>query len=452
MQHAFTAAPTIEGKAIDPSGVSGNIEYSLDGGRNWILVDKVLAPNTPSTFFSFTPVGLLDDNYHIKVRTKDGKDNTGVTKQDITMIIDRLPPQVGVSVLTVGPQIIEPNGSGVYTTIAGLVQRITVSAIGGPISIQLSVGQDSVSLHKNAETGLWSGMFSLREAGDYELKSHAVDGAGNTTDRALGTVHVLSDGSITDNHGDAIKDAQVRIFYLDHTTNQFVLWDGKSYGEDNPQKTDEKGQYRVLLPKGTYYLRINKFGYQEALSSIFTVAETLPLTQSFVLLPGRSFRFGPFVIPLPDFRQNAVFVSSLNTDNPSTSSVIGDEIPFFTFSHGNGTQVGINSLRGKPSVLVFVNSWYPQIATVVSSLETLATHTEMHVLVVVPQESDSAVSIFRARGAYQTMFTADPDGALISPLHLFTQPTYIFLNRNGVVQSVLYGVLSKEEVLHTLAL
>ena len=445
----FAAAPTIEGKATDPSGVAAPIEYSLDDGKNWAPVDTVKNPGGTSTTFSFTPVGLLDDNYVIRIRATDGKGNTGVAKASWTMVIDRLPPMVGGGIVTLGPLVVPTNDQGAIAIIAGMHPTITVSAVGGPTQISLLSNLNHLSdLRKNEDNGLWSTTFSLDNPGVYQLSTHAVDGAGNIRDRVLNTIIVQSGGVITAG-GKPVEGATVAVYILDPATHRFVLWDGAAYGEENPQRTPKTGEYRLTMPQGTYYLRVTAGGYRRLVSDIFTVGDVTPITAAFSLLPARSFHLGPFTIPLPDFRQDSATVSFPHSQTTGATPVAhpaGGQLPYFSF-FGAAGDVTSTALHGKPTVLTFLSSWSPQTSEQLAALDALASNKEINAVVVMSQESAASVAIFRKRGGYTIPIIADPDGILVEPLNIRSLPTHIFMDRKGTIQSVVTGVLSKEKLL-----
>lgn len=448
----FTAAPTIKGKATDPSGVSGKIEYSLDDGKSWAPVDMVDNPGAGSTTFSFTPVGLLDDNYIIRIRATDGKGNTGVTRASWTMVVDRLPPRIGGGIVTLGPQVIPATPQGAIVTVAGFHPTFTVSAVGGPTKITLYANETPIGdLQKNSDTGLWSIPLPFDKPGTYRLSTHAIDGAGNTKDRVLNTIIVQSGGTVL-GAGKPIRGASVAVYVLDPATRRFVLWDAAAYGAQNPQKTTDAGIYTLSLPRGAYYLRVTNPGFRSLVTDIFTAPDAYPVTSSITLLPTRSFHLGPWVIRLPDFRQESASVAiSRPSIEPSAQSVhpVGAELPYFSFPWDN-LNITATSIRGKPTLLSFLTSWSPQTSGQLSVLGDLAAKKEINVVVVMPQESVSAVSIFRKRGGYKVPIIADPDGILVEPLNIQSIPTHVFLNRRGTIQSVVSGVLSKEEILDRL--
>ncbi|OGG11921.1 hypothetical protein A2Z00_04330 [Candidatus Gottesmanbacteria bacterium RBG_13_45_10] len=448
----FTKAPTLEGTATDKTGVT-KLEYSLDAGRNWTPVDEMTSPGTKATAFSFTPIDLLDDNYNLEIRATDELGNTGATKIG-TLIIDRLPPMVGGNVISLGPQILEPSANGAIVALAGLDQKITLSAVGGPTEIQLRVKgkgeRDTViSLKKNPDNGLWSGILRFDEPGVYPLETTAVDGAGNRKTRVLNSVLVLPEGSVSAD-GVPVTNGHISVYYLDNMTKQFVLWDGSAYSQENPQPLSAKGKYKLYLPVGTYYLRISAPGFKTQVTGIFTLDHGFPVTPDFLLKHARALRLGPFLIPLPDFSESSVAISlqwpEYVKDIPLDTSVVGSELPYFSFPFDTAS-VTSTGLHGKPTVITFFNTWSPEAATQLAILNDVATKKEINVLGIVPQETSASVAIFRKRGAYAMPIVADPDGSLVDALHLQSLPTHIFLNRKGIIQGVQSGVLSKEQIL-----
>lgn len=71
----------------------------------------------------------------------------------------------------------------------------------------------------------------------------------------------------------------------------------------------------------------------------------------------------------------------------------------------------------------------------------------MHLLVILPQESETAVSLLKRRGQYSLPLVADPDGTLVTSLNLSFSPTHLFIDRKGTIQKTVTGLLTTEEIL-----
>ena len=141
---SFQVAPTVSGRATDDKGIA-SVEYSTDGGVNWLPV-TLQRPGSKFTRFEFRPKDLTDDNYQVVIRARDKFGNTGTA--EFTLIIDSFPPQVGGSIITFGAQILNTKSERQIYTVAGLDQKITLSAVGGPVSIDLlAFNQDNQLLH-----------------------------------------------------------------------------------------------------------------------------------------------------------------------------------------------------------------------------------------------------------------------------------------------------------------
>lgn len=215
----YERAPTFRGVAQDGKGVY-RVDYSTDGGRNWLPVDEMSETQAQKISFSFTPLGLLDGNYAIKVRATDTSNNAGFSPVQ-TLVIDRLPPRVGAVLLSIGSQALEQSASGLVIGLQGVSIKINLSEVGGATQIDvvstevsgmrvrldrgnlgiLGMSQQVSTLSKNTETGLWSGMLNFAQPGLYTLTAKAVDGANNETERELQTIFVLPNGTVSDEEG-----------------------------------------------------------------------------------------------------------------------------------------------------------------------------------------------------------------------------------------------------------
>ncbi len=446
----FSVSPTIQGSASDKSGVA-TIEYSLDDGKTWLPVDALSSPGAKSTTFEFTPPPLLDDNYTLRMRSTDIKGNTGTVAIG-TLIIDRLPPRIGGTMASIGPQVLSPSQDGSYIIPTGIDVKLTISAVGGPTNIDLGYTNkhgvfQKVSLDKNTDNGLWSTMFNFDTPGTYTLSAHAVDGANNVADRDIGSFIVVPNGSVTSGKS-VVNHGTVTAYYLDSVLQKFVLWNGETYGQTNPQPIDANGSYAFYLPSGTYYLNVTSGGYKSLKTSIFTLTDARPIVTNFLLVRARAIKFGPWIIPLPDFRQTTARVNidtSLSSSQSIISPLVGKEVPYFSLL-SEGKPVTSFDLMGKPSVITFLNTWLPTATVQLSILNELAKNTSLNVLVIIPQETVSSVAIYKARGGYTIPIVADPDGNLVDPLNLHSLPIHVIVDRKGTIQSIRSGVFNNSEL------
>ncbi|MBI5044635.1 MAG: redoxin domain-containing protein [Candidatus Levybacteria bacterium] len=471
----FREGPRITGEASDTGLVNpgiAKVEYSTDGGKNWIPVDKFEAQSTkleansnnknPKSFgfrnsnFEFTPSLFEDGNYQIKARAIDLSGNIGSSKS-YTLVIDRLPPEVGGTFISFGPQGLQPDVNGTTYLLKGLDQKITLSSVGGPTVIEIksqklkvkNEGQNAkdFKLTKNADSGLWSGVLSFEEAGNYSLTANSLDGASNTTKRVIGEVTVLDTGRVKFG-SQLIKDAEVSVFYYDPVGKQFVLWDGKAYSQSNPQKTTADGDYMLFLPSGSYYLEVRKGGFRTFRSDIFKLNKSSPINGDIVLEKARTFTFFGISLPIPDFEITTGEIKTALGVNGSLSenqkSLLGKEIPEADLFEGTKV-VKTLDFRGKPYLVAFINTWHPASSEQIKILEKLS-DSGLKVVTIFPQESASKIALYKKRGGYSLPMYADPDGTLVTPLNLQSLPTHVFLDRKGIITGIKKGILSAQEI------
>lgn len=449
----YSEPPKITGRATDSGDVNpgiSRIEYSVDDGKTYLEVDNIKSANARSTTFDFVPAIFEDGNFKLKVRAYDNAGNV-TSSRSATLIIDRLPPQVGGILFSIGPQIILPTREGVLVVLKGLDIKITLSSIGGALTIDLFADSQIFSLVKNPDSGLWSNTLNFSKPGIFQLQAKSVDGASNKTEKDLIKVVVLEGGKIIDESKKPIAGASITVYYFEPTLRQFILWDGSPFGQQNPQKTDETGDYNLLLPAGKYYLQVGKSGYKSIKTNLFETHESLPITYDFSLDRKRGIRLGSIFIPFFDFSQQYIEFKQepIAVGTEGKNKLIGQEMPYFTFATSD-EEITTNAFKGKPTLLTFSATWLPKTAEQLIILEGLIDQKQINIVPVMIQEKLSKVTIFQKIGEYKLRILTDPDGQLLEALNIINLPTHVFLDRKGVIKGIKVGVLNKEEVLDNL--
>jgi len=437
----FLETPLIGGIAIDAGdtkvGVVG-VDYSLDGGKNWLPVENIYNLGKQNVSFEVRPAKLDDGNYNVKFRAKDSSGNTGFSSLMI-MVIDRLPPQVGGSLFSLGPMILRPDARGNIYTIAGMGMKVIMSAVGGPINIDLFCNSKKFSMIRNEESGLWKGIIGIDEVDSSDLLVKLVDGAENKTERNIGTLVSLSPGRITDENNGVIPKAKIKLYIFEKSLNDFVLWESLPYLQVNPQETNENGEYRLIIPAGKYFMEIEASGKRKLRSEIFEVKLPTPIDQSFKMEKAFFGNWWSKVVPI-----NLV---NSEVENNIENDLIGRLVPNFDLSIG-GNIFRSSSILGRQTIISFISSWEPQSFDQLLVLDKfMEENTEVNVAAILIQESTAKVDIFKKIGGYKLNLVADPDGILVVPFNLRSLPTHIFLDRKGMINDVQVGFLNKNSLL-----
>lgn len=444
IEDSYEEAPLIEGSATD-NRVLDRIEFSEDGGNNWLLVDDEEYENDRKATFSFTPRIYEDGNYTIFARAIDEEGNIGVSSE-IVIVIDRLPPRVGGNLVSLGPIPLLPNEDGAIITIPGLSQRITLSAIGGATSIDLFINESMSSLSISPETGLWSGALNLKNPGRYQLRTRAIDGAKNITERDLNQIIVANPGRVLKpNSEELVEKGTVTVYIQDPLTKLWSLWDAKTFGQENPQNLQD-GTYSFFLPSGTYYMTITNTGNPNLTSKIFRVDSPQPMVSDFKLQHRKVFEIGPLKIPLPDFFSDKATVSfksfKAEVDN---NSLIDKNLPQFTLI-GTGEGLSTREMVGERGVVTFINNWSPPSIEQLPVLDKYLSEKNVNHAIVAVEETLPSVTILKKRGNYKSQILIDKDGELVEDYNITSLPKHVFFDRRGVVKKVITGVLNEEEI------
>lgn len=378
------------------------------------------------------------------------------TSSTYILIIDRLPPQVGGVTYSIGPQPLIPDERGAIFTLSNVNQKITLSAIGGPIKISILISSESsgpvqtISLIKNSDSGLWSGNLKFSKPGIYFLDAKSIDGAENTTQRRIGTIAVLNSGKVVSGNS-LVSSGTVTLWYFDSQTQRFVVWDGKPYGQDNPQKITKNGEYGFFVPYGKYYLEAKSYGYKTLKTEIFNLSVGMPIAVKLAPEKSPQIHLGPIVLALPSFSASMQGVSivypELSLDTNSVNNGVNEDFPNVDI-YLSDQKVESISFRGKPTIYTFLSTWSPYISQQLKFLNEFSLeNSEINIIPVISQESLTSTIVFGKRGEYSLPIYSDPDGLLVKPLDLSFLPTSVFVDRKGVVRKVKVGVVTKEEIL-----
>lgn len=448
----ITSMPTINGTASDNIGVA-KVEYSTDGGQNWLPVDTASGLGTKKVTFSFTPLNLQDGTYTFVGRATDTSGNTATTA-GMSVIIDRLPPIVGSNVISLGPQLLEPGSDGVITVPAGAEVTINLDATGGPTTINVTAveatkAQKTVAnfaLSQSGDSGLWNGALSFTSPGNYQLVAHALDGAGNATTRMIANITAAQPGYILSPNG-PLQNVQVTTYYLDPDTNTWTVWDGRAYGQSNPKLTNKHGAFSLLLPAGTYYLQAIASGYPPLNSAGFTINQPAPVT---AMLRFRTHNFFSFIFnywfnfsvqPIT-FKQAGVTSSATIAKNGAE----GMALPAFALDDTTGHRQSTVDWLGKPTLITVMTTWEPTAAETLTVLNSAANDSRFNIKPVGLQEDAAHLKAFSEIDGASVTLLADPDGQLATALKVGSSPINYFVDSNGRIDKVISGSLSVQQV------
>ena len=442
----FAKPPKILGSAEDQSGEAA-VEYAVDEKKNWQKVDLSEFSEPDTTIFEFSPIIKDDGNYIIFLRGKDSLGNIGEI-YSIELIIDTLPPKIGGAMFLVGSQPLSQNQSAELVSSPTIEQKLVVSVVGGPTVVEVLINRPEdgktifrKKLQKSKEKNIWMTQFTPRFSGSYAVRIFAEDGAKQQADKDISKLKLVPEGKITDFDGRAVRQALVSLYVFDEVGKQFILWDGAAYGEKNPQKTDANGRYTFFIPKGKYYLEIKKHGNRSLRTNIFSVDKSTPLASDFILEPGKKIQFGPLSFLLPQVFYSPAYISAdfvLNTErNIGTSDTLPDlkESPDI-----------LKQFRGKPTLLTFINTWWPQANSQINLLERLSGRDDFQVVVVVAQEPESYIGLYKKRGRYSINFLADPNGLMAESFGYSFIPTHFVLSRSLKIEKKIVGFLTVDQL------
>jgi hypothetical protein len=390
---SYASAPMIIGRVSDTGSVNvgiAKIQYSVDGGKNWMLVDEPSGASKVN--FEFVPEIFEDGSYMVQIRALDKSGNIGIS-QTQELVIDRLPPRIIHSLWRVGPMLL----SQPYQVAPDTDINVSIQAIGGVTQLSLSVENHTFEFVKNIENGLWEGVLRLKGGdiadGLHSVQVYAKDAGLNEIRQQLGQVEFFAQNS---SKSDFLPS--MSIYRFDELSKKYLLWNSEIYGQANPSK----GKPWWYLPPGKYYVQSKQKGYQSGVSNIFEMA----------------------VAGLVEIKGQLEPVSMWNFFTTKKLSIEHKLEKTQTMS--SGTLGWIEKLPEKGVVMdiAVVPIWEPRLAQILQMMTSDS-------LVVLPGSSPSGVSTLKARGGYALKMVADPDGEILQDLKELDLPVVLRVDRRG---------------------
>lgn len=445
--------PTISAQAFSKLAGIQKTEISIDGGKSWFTMTKL--GNKYSHKFS----ELEDGNYPIVVRAFDTAGNIAVSKSQ-TLVIDTIPPVAGGGFYSLGPLVLKPDKNGIISLVAGAENTYILSMKGGVTQAQVAVDSKTFDLIQQPGTSLWYGKLKFDKAGESKITISATDGANNKTERTTGFLSIKEFGSVFNSKDNApINNAIISIFQFQPSINEWILWSAQSFGQKNPQTTTKDGEYSFMVPPGKYYLEAKAQGYTTMQSGIIDTDQIKVLNFKLPLNPkpsitlnipvvGNIFLTVPTIIPdeynpdgqlsdpAPPGRTKEVFIAP------------GSAAPDFSLPDLSDKKTSITDFKGKKVLLSFFAPWSPaslEQAQVLSDV-SLTFNGKVQIVAISLQESIPRTETFIKRGNYKFKVLADQNGDTAISYKISFLPQHFFINENGIIEEVVTGVLSKEDI------
>lgn len=443
----FDATPQISGTVTDNEAVAG-IEYSIDGGFNWLPVDSDNGLGSKEAKFLFKPLNLEDGDYKILVRAVDTSGNVGISDTKI-LIIDRLPPIVGGSVLSLGPHTLQPDDKGIIYSVTGVDQKITLSSIGGATSIRAVAksldgkkNNENFSLTQTQDTGLWAGIISFKNSGEYSLYVEAEDGAGNKTSRVINNLFIAPAPQLVAYNNEPIS-AKIEVFYLETESNSWTLWEGNSYGQPNPQTSDDLGDFKLFLPEGKFYIEATAPGYKKLVTDIFEINRPKPISTILHMEKSIGFAFGRVNISLPLWNTDVVDTSLVSDVShfPKNKALEASLVDTNFGISSDDKLVNSVDFLGRPTLITLINTWSPDSSRQVTVLSELQKNSDLNILPVFLQERKGRIQAFKAISDLEFKWASDPYGQFASSIEAGSVPVHYFVDRKGNIKDIKYGFI-----------
>jgi len=127
---------------------------------------------------------------------------------------------------------------------------------------------------------------------------------------------------------------------------------------------------------------------------------------------------------------------------------VGKPAPDFTATTLDGTEVSLSAFAGRPVWLTFGASWCSSCRSEFPDIQGAfeAAPDDAVVLAVYLSEDAAAVRSYTERVGMTFTHVPDPEGRVAAGYNVIGVPMHYFIDRDGVVRSLRFGVLTRDQM------
>lgn len=147
---------------------------------------------------------------------------------------------------------------------------------------------------------------------------------------------------------------------------------------------------------------------------------------------------------------------SITSDGPEATAAVnvGESAPDFTLIDLEGNQVSLSDFRGKTVFVNFWATWCPPCRAEMPEIEAVYQEYKNKDVVVIGvdiMEPEDVVHRFVEQGGYSWIFVLDTSGEVAANYRVTAIPTSFFIDREGIIQTVNIGGMTKRDIENRLA-
>ncbi len=138
----------------------------------------------------------------------------------------------------------------------------------------------------------------------------------------------------------------------------------------------------------------------------------------------------------------------------TTGLNVGERAPDFTLVDLEGNQVSLSDFRGKTVFVNFWATWCPPCRAEMPEIEAVYQEYKDRGVVVIGVdilEPEDVVRQFVEQGGYSWTFVLDTSGEVAGNYEIAAIPTSLFIDREGIIQAVKIGAMTKRAMENNLA-